>query len=199
VKFSHLFVIGFNKTATTAIHKLFERSGIPSLHWDGGKLTERMVRNLLKNRRVLAGYDQRYRVFSDLTLRRSAFWIEGNQFFPQMARDYPNAGFLYNHRNIEDWVESRLGHLGRRPTTKSLLDFHLDDLGFSSEQAVVDYWKKQRVLFEERVNDFFKNSKHCYLSLDINSNEFVDDLSRFVDFPLKRENWTRANTTKKKR
>jgi hypothetical protein len=113
MKFSHLFVIGFNKSATTAIHQLFTKSRVPSIHWDGGRMTNRMVANLASGKRILTGYDRKFVVFSDFLVRGESFWIEGNQFFCQMAEDYPDAGFLYNFRNIDDWISSRLAHKNR--------------------------------------------------------------------------------------
>lgn len=105
-----VFIIGYNKTATTALHELFCRSGLSSIHWDGGKLALTMVSNICSGRRVFDGYDARYRVFSDLIYLDARVLIEGNEYFEEMMNDYPNARFIYNYRNQGEWIRSRLLH-----------------------------------------------------------------------------------------
>ena len=94
VSLPYVFVIGFNKTGTTAIHRLFEANGFPSIHWDKGNLARRMLENCISGRPVLAGYDQRYKVFSDLLFRTNKFWFEGNSLFRTIDADYLDLFYL---------------------------------------------------------------------------------------------------------
>ncbi len=194
MKFSHLFVVGFNKTGTNAIHQLFLKSGYNSVHWDEGKIVERMLLNLGSSRRILRGYDRRFEVFSDLTLRRSASWIEGNQFFCQMAKDYPEAGFLYNYRDMGEWLASRSMHPGKFHK-QSLMDFHLDSLGFQSPQAVREHWKVSRLNLENRLADYFSGDLARLATLSIDSPTFLGELGKFIGVHLKPEYWRKENVS----
>ena len=81
--FDKIFVIGFNKTATTTIHHLFEVNNLKSQHtdkkWD------------LEN----------FTCFSD----------NGNQRnYPELYSTYPNSIFILNVRKLNDWLLSRFKH-----------------------------------------------------------------------------------------
>lgn len=194
VNFSHLFVVGFNKTATTAIHHLFQESGFRSVHWDQGKLAKAMMRNISQGKPVFRGYDRKYEIFSDLTARGPASWIEGNEFFPQMAHDYPSAGFLYNYRDIDEWLISRSNHLGNFHG-KSLMSFHLEDLGFPSSGEVLNHWRQKREAFESRLHGFFQRKPHRLASLDIESSQFVGNLESFIGEELAAGAWEQVNVS----
>ena len=75
--------------------------------WDGGKIASSIVSNCEKNLKVLDGYDREYQVFSDMIYLDHQILIEGNTFFKQMDNDYPESLFIYNTRNIDNWIQSR--------------------------------------------------------------------------------------------
>jgi hypothetical protein len=110
---SYIFIIGFNKSGTTSIHELFSKNGFASIHWDEGRLAKKSLLNALEGRRLFYGYDHQYQVFSDLVYRNDRFYFEGNSLFREMDKDYPNAFFIYNKRNIADWLKSRIHHPGK--------------------------------------------------------------------------------------
>lgn len=82
MKYSKIFVIGFNKTASTTLHKLFRTNDLKSQHatdWD------------------LSNYD----CFSD----------NGNLHdFKQLNNLYKDAIFILNTRNLTNWLISRFKH-----------------------------------------------------------------------------------------
>ena len=82
MKYSKIFVIGFNKTASTTLHKLFRVNNLKSQHatsWD------------------LSNYD----CFSD----------NGNlNNFKQLDNLYADAIFILNTRNLTNWLISRFKH-----------------------------------------------------------------------------------------
>lgn len=100
-----VFIIGFNKTATTSLHTFFARNGFPSVHWDRGRLARRMVQNCLDDRPILDGYDQKFRVFSDMQAQSGRIRIEANQYFRVLDRDYPGSYFILNTRSW--WVDQQ--------------------------------------------------------------------------------------------
>lgn len=82
MKYAKIFVIGFNKTASTTLHKLFKVNNLKSQHatsWD------------------LENYD----CFSD----------NGNlNNFRQLDNQYKDAIFILNTRNLTKWLISRFKH-----------------------------------------------------------------------------------------
>ena len=82
MKYAKIFVIGFNKTASTTLHKLFKVNNLKSQHatnWD------------------TSNYD----CFSD----------NGNlNDFKQLDTLYKDAIFILNTRNLTNWLSSRFKH-----------------------------------------------------------------------------------------
>jgi hypothetical protein len=186
-----IFIIGFNKTATTAIHHLFEDNGFPSVHWDRGRLAKTMIVNCLENRKIFSGYDKKYRVFSDMAVRTRRIFFEANSLFSVMEQDYPGSYFIYNKRNIDDWAESRAAH-GNEIGGESLLDFGLRRLGTRDPSVVRDHWKKLRLDFEGEIRRYFKGSDH-FLEIDIAAPGFVRSISDFLHIELNDRYWVAYN------
>ena len=81
---SKIFVIGFNKTGTTSIHKLFKRFQINSIH------------TIIPVMKIINKYD----AFTD-----------GNHFdFKKYYNRYPDSLFILNTRPIYSWILSRYKH-----------------------------------------------------------------------------------------
>lgn len=187
----YIFVIGFNKSGTTSIHKLFSYNGFPSIHWDGGNLAKNALLNVLNGKRVLHGYDRQYKVFSDMLYRNDNFWFEGNSLFKEMDKDYSNSFFVYNKRDMDGWINSRINHNGivGAPT---LLDTQLKILGKTDVNSAVDYWKKSRLRFEQDIYEYFHNSER-FIELDISDPDFVEKLSHKIQIKLDNRYWKKHN------
>lgn len=83
MKFDKIFVIGFNKTATSTFHTLFEMNGLTSQH-DGSRWDV-----------------EDYQCFSD----------NGDKMdWKSYARDWPNSLFILNLRPLAPWIRSRAKH-----------------------------------------------------------------------------------------
>lgn len=107
-----IILIGLNRCATTSFHKLFHDSGIPSVHWvddRGDNLAQRMVTNIAMGRKPLDGFGA-VRAFTDIAFVNARFMLDGARFFRDLHAAYPDAFFLLNTRNREDWIASRSGH-----------------------------------------------------------------------------------------
>lgn len=76
---SKIFIIGFNKTATRAFHNLFKNSEIKSIHWDNGKLAEKIVNNDKEDLPLLTGYEE-FIAFSDMECV-----TKNNAIYPHMS------------------------------------------------------------------------------------------------------------------
>ena len=107
-----IILIGLNRCATTSFHKLFQNSGIPSVHWVDGRdnnLAHQMVTNIAMGRKPLDGFGA-VRAFSDIAFTNSRFLLDGARFFRELHAAYPDAYFMLNTRNRDDWIASRARH-----------------------------------------------------------------------------------------
>jgi hypothetical protein len=188
----YVFIIGFNKTGTTALHYFFEKNGWPSVHWDRGNLASSMLLNALSGRKVLSGYDKKFRVFSDLTYDSLDFRFEANSLFPLLDRQYPGSFFILNTRDIESWIESRKKKVLRRfKLTYEELEARVS--GLEAPSVAADKWRHNRMEFEERVIRYFRGSER-FLLVDIDDSDVPRNLSRFLDFPFDLTHWHKIRT-----
>lgn len=107
-----IILIGLNRCATTSFHRLFQNSGIASVHWrdqKGDNLAQRMVTNIAMGRKPLDGFGA-VRAFADIAFVNSRFMLDGARFFRDLHAAYPDAYFLFNTRNRADWIASRARH-----------------------------------------------------------------------------------------
>ena len=71
------------------------------LHWDEGRLAQRIFANLASGSDLLQGYEQ-FDVFTDMEyLDDLGSYLEAYKLFPHLAAQYPNAVFILNTRNRE--------------------------------------------------------------------------------------------------
>jgi len=182
-----VFVIGFNKTATTSLHHFFEGNGYPSIHWDHGRLATTMIDNCLHDRKILTGYDHQYRVFSDMIAQTLRVRFEGNSLFRILDTDYPGSYFIYIHRNMEDWLMSRWNKpCGRYKCTNVELEMRI--LNTRDPQQALDTWRKERLAFEQDVRTYFEGNTR-FLDLDIMDPDLPGRISGFLRRPLDPSRW----------
>ena len=98
-----IFVIGFNRTGTTTLHRFFRRNYIRSVQWhyDNRFVAIVMSRNIARGVDILNGIE-RFSAFSDLCFFTYDIWLEGNKYFREMHRAYPSAYFIFNDRPVEN-------------------------------------------------------------------------------------------------
>lgn len=181
----HIFLIGFNKTATRSFTTLFRRHGIPTVHWDKNRLVSRMLRNLDRGARILSGYDDAYRAFADLTLMTRERRIEGNRYFAEMDRDYPGSFFILNNRNTEDWLASRARHAAGR-----MLRWQMAISGFSDRSAALALWRGEKDAHERAVRGYFAGHPR-FAEIDIDGTDVPDRLSHLLGIRFDAAHWLR--------
>jgi hypothetical protein len=187
-----VFVIGFNKTGTTALHEFFERNGWPSIHWDKGDLARRMVANCLENRPILEGYDDRFRVFSDMAVQTDRIRIEANQLFPVLDRDYPSAYFIYNTRKVDDWIASRSANFVTRHKATNL-ELEMRRLNTDDRGTVLRHWRAQWQRFDAEVSQYFKTHTR-FLKVDIDARDLPQQVALLLNHPMDPAHWKRVRT-----
>lgn len=158
-----LFVIGFNKTATTTIAKFFNANGVKALHWKVGDkiVAEDIETNIHSFKNPLSGYSE-YSVFTDLesTVLNEYPLIEAYKYYEVFHRWYPKGRFILNTRNINSWIESRLKHGG-------YLERYKHHYATDKKEDVVYKWKLDYYKHHYMVLDFFKDKRSLLLDFDI--------------------------------
>ena len=145
---TRFFQIGFNRCGTKSIHHFFEANGIPSVHYDGGRLATTMFDNLDQGKFVLQGYEG-YNAFTDMEYLTDSRYYEGYKLYGPFMEQVPDAKFILNIRDPDRWIMSRLNHAaGRLPVSQS-------------EKAV---WRGERIL----TGNYYVKYKKCYGLSDVN-------------------------------
>ena len=176
-KYNKIFVIGLNKTGTLTIHSLFKANGFKSVHWGvvdsnpkykSNGIEESVLYNLKNNNNLLdKELDEKYQVFSDIQNLSLNFEL--------LDKQYPNSLFIYNYRNVNNWIVSRLNHkcgnyLNYWRKNKKKLNL--------SDTEVIEEWINLHRTHHEKVMSYFKNNKNfIYYNIEEESiQEFINKL-----------------------
>lgn len=162
--------IGFNKCGTRTFHHFFGRNGLPSVHWDKGRLGAAIQANMTTGRPAFSGYDE-YVAFSDLTGPKRMPVFDGNTYFEYIDKSYPDALFILITRPIEAWIKSRTEH-------KKFIQRYSRELGLNSADDVKDYWRSQWIVHNKLVEGYFASRAGRLLLFNLES----DDPSKIADF-----------------
>lgn len=196
-----IFFIGFNKTATTSFDYLFNSSGYISYHhWvkltnKKTYLAKQIYYNLQNNLPILNKIDNAH-AYSDLISpvidkNGKTFIYEANQNFDILYKEYPNAYFILNTRNIEDWILSRVNHKNAINTWNKFYN--------TSYEKTIDMWRKNFIKHHADVREYFYNNQTAnFLEFNIDTDK-IDKLIDYVkkDFNLDKTYWAQKNKTKK--
>ena len=182
-----IFIIGFNKTATSSLHQFFERNRLPGVHWDHSHLVQCFERNIRDGKRLLSGgrvqarnfvrpsaYEDRT-VFSDMTNPHTD--QDPKDFNKRLDSDYPGSKFILNTRDAESWIRSRFKHEQGHFVRKQLKFYGLDDSGTGREKLKSIY-RKMHEEHHRDVLDHFRDREDDLVVFDI----LKDDIQKVVDF-----------------
>ena len=111
-----VFAVGFNKSATTSLHTLFESLGLASYHGVEWSSYHRMA--------LLHSYD----CFSDGPPADLA----------KLDASFPGAKFILQVRDLESWLYSRLAHIQRLRQ----LNAHRATRWWDDTEYAVKFWIK---------------------------------------------------------
>lgn len=188
-RINKIFIIGFNKTATKTLHTFFKAQRIPSLHWYTGRIAIKMTQNAVSGRKLLHGYDRRYKVFSDMMYLNHRICIEGNSFYRILDRDYPGSLFIYSTRDEDAWIKSRLNH-----DDGSFLRNYHQILNTDSVDEIIEHWRQTRRQFEADMFRYFEGRKDL-LVFDINTSG-PETLGSFLNLDLDASKYVWLNKSK---
>ncbi len=177
-----IFFIGFNKTGTVSLLHLF---------WDilgyegkvihgGGATRERQNYDLMGITDQTKNLSEEFDRLGDELLGQwvvylDTDWISDN--FETLYENYPNAKFIFNTRNEDDWVESNKRHRSQL-SEETRKEGNWEDF---DEKVERDYHRKHT----KRVLDFFKDKPDELLVLDICDGDEYEKLCPFlgIDIP----------------
>jgi hypothetical protein len=172
---SKIFVIGFNKCGTTSLHSFLKSGGLRAVHWrtHGQKrhIAEVMFTNLSLRTPILQGLTH-FDVFSDMMFLSGAIHLEANILFRDMHSEYPQARFILNTRNKDNWIASRLRHLRGGFLRDSMSCYGLD------KDGVVSIWSDQWDRHHQEVRTYFRHHPEIFQEFNIER----DDISMLCDF-----------------
>ena len=198
-----IFQIGFNKCATTSLDWIFLKSGYAPLSTSGqywkrrGKLPELAVpaqihikNNIDAGKPPLTALEK-FDGFFDMEYVRPHIAVENYLDFKTFAQFYPDAYFLLNTRDVDDWITSRLNHGEGLYLAITMTRLNLD------KENVISMWRKNWDEHHESVRSFFADGKHKFQEFHITKTP-LSDLVEFVrpDFELKTEFWQRKRLSK---
>ena len=171
-----VFIIGFNKTGTSSLHRFFSHNGYKSAHWKKGDLAITIRKNISQFRNPLSNYP-RHHVYSDMECVDHPEYplIEAYKDFPSLFKWYPNAYFILNTRNVDNWLESRAKH-----GNGIYLDWYKYHYGIQSKDEIIRLWRMDYYHHHYRVLDFFNNKPNSLLVFDID-NHSPEKISSFLD------------------
>jgi hypothetical protein len=165
--------IGFNKCGTRSLYRFFLDNGIPAIHYQHGENGEKvkpgliglqMMQNITTGHRAFEGVEN-FRFYSDMTTPMFTGLFEGHFFFQYLHQSYPDAIFILNTRNLDDWIESRVNHGGDQ-----VLRFR-EHFGLTSDDEVLDLWRRQWDRHHEAVRAYFKNRPDQLIEFDIDRDD----------------------------
>ena len=158
-----VFQIGFNKCATTSLHKFFRENGYRAISWSGCDRGERddvraesiavkALKNQQEGKLLFDGMD--YQVFSDMEWVTEDEAIYLYEKFELIDQQYPGSKFILNTRSVEDWITSRCNH--RDPWDGWYLRVQMKYYGKTADQ-VKELWREHFYKHIHLVKAYFKD------------------------------------------
>ena len=93
--------------------------------------------------------------------------------FPQLDLQYPGSFFIYNYRDIEKWIISRINHKLIKNWNGKYIDACLQNLNyfygynFKTYEEICNHWRRYYYRHENMVKKYFKYKKNLlFLNLD---------------------------------
>ena len=186
-----IFFIGFNKCATTSIHRLMVTSGIRSIHWErrkGQNIALEIEAALRESR--LKEYGKIFTALSDPFYFASDRIVEANCYYREFHQAFPDAYFVLNDRNVEGWIKSRLGHR-KGDLLRRFRDFHN-----AGEEEVKEIWRNDHANHVRNVLDHFAgHDRFLHFQIDRDPPKVLTDFLA-PTFRIDPDRWTTVNATK---
>lgn len=153
-----VFCIGFNKTGTASLTQLFKGLGYRTIH--SGKWVHQF-----KDKKYMSVYD----FFSDGT--------PNHLDLEYLYETYPTSKFIYNTRNMRNWLISRFKHTEYNKS-------HTRSSWNKNDSDTLKRWIKIRGEWEKHIEQFFESrdkSRLCTIDIEaMNVNKLNKTLSELL-------------------
>jgi hypothetical protein len=156
-----VFQIGFNKCGTRTLFRYLQENGFRGVHWNKGRLAKAIFRNLSNGNDLLRGYEN-YDVLTDMEFVTKDFALEAYKLFPLLADAHPDAVFILNTREREDWIKSRFAHRHGNYSKKWKLALKIKD-----DAMLADFWRRDWDNHHARVEKYFSDKAARFVKFDI--------------------------------
>ena len=156
-----IFIIGFNKTATRSLTKIMLYNNFRAFQWGRETATKRFKNNIKNNVPLLTGYEN-YGCYADNE--------ELIHNFKLLDKQYPNSIFIYNIRDINDWICSRLNHMRSHGPLQYIKYYRrTKQLDGFYDKEIIQSWINDYNTHYTNVVTYFKNRPN-FMIYDINKN-----------------------------
>lgn len=172
-----IFIIGYNRCATNSLNDFFRYQGLKGLHWCQGDRFLALETDLRKDddaamRAFLAGWT----VFSDFTYLPADRFLETQGLFATYARICPEAYFIYNDRDVDKWIASRL-----RFIEGDFLARYTAATGHDRDQAVAA-WRRAFTDHRAAVLQFFVgHPRFVHFNIEPHDGFGADPIHKVID------------------
>lgn len=185
-----VFQIGFNKCGTRSISRFFNQNGVRTAHWCEGKIALDLEAAQRGGHSPLKPWP-RATVFCDMEYIDYEVHIQAFREVAYLDRCFPDARFILNTRNVDDWLASRSRH-GRGLYMQKAMAL----LGTNSPDKVREHWYMDWNSHHKTVHDYFFDQPDKLLVFDIDC-ETVDTLVSFFSdqFTLDPAKWVHVGKT----
>ena len=180
-----LFVVGHNKTGTSSINDLFIKNGYKSYHHENGILSQKINQNFSSNSKLLRGIDDAH-LYSDIT--KIDGYLSSYNLFPQLDLQYPGSYFIYNYRNLDEWIISRTKHAQYKYIDNCVHKLNSShNFNLKSYEDIHKHWRDYFLRHEAMVKKYFEG-KNNLIILNINDEKSKSDFCtklREIGFEIK--------------
>ena len=184
-----IFLISFNKCATTTFQYFMETNGVPSVHWmDKHKIhiAKKMMSNIESNENILKGIND-YTAYSELSYWSPSCIIEPFDIFEELYKQYPTSKYIFFDRPVEDWIESRINH--------GLMIRYKKRYKLNNKDDIEKRWSDDYKRYKSNIMIKFEGKSNF-----LHYNIMNDDIQKLIDFlpeyKLNRDHWIKKNVTK---
>ena len=217
----YIFQIGFNRCATSSFTHFFNSNGYQAAHWRAGKIAVGMELARLRDEPLLT-YCKEFDVYTDmekvnlwrlpkLKWRYPIFWrylhevnydvaekspIYAFKYFKKLDKQYPDSKFIFNTRNVDKWIESRLNLNRNNDDRISYRSCRCGDNVHETEKALADCWYEEWHDHCEAVRSYFADKPNKLLTFHIEEDSVNKITDFFSDISLDEKYWERKNPTK---
>ena len=170
-----IFVIGHNKSGTNSIYELFINNGYKSYHWEKDLLSHKIKQNFFSNSLLLRGIENAH-LYSDIECG-SGLSYEYN-LFPQLDLQYPGSFFIYNYRDITEWLVSRTNHDNGKYINRCIKNLNnIYGYNFNNYDDIYKHWKSYFYRHQSMIKNYFKD-KNNLIVLNLDNTESKIDFCR---------------------